>query len=57
MKCINCVWYVDENEKGEYKHELAKETKNGFCLMQDLFTCPNAEQERYCTNFEKEEEK
>lgn len=55
MKCIDCRFYVDETDEGEYEHYYAVETKNGFCIMQDLFTMPDCEKERYCTEFIKEE--
>ena len=40
MTCNNCLWFVDDCEKlpEDYKHEIAKNTGKGFCLVKDFFT-------------------
>lgn len=37
--CNTCEWFVEETRKiGDYSHEEAKRRKHGFCLVKDLFT-------------------
>lgn len=36
--CRTCTYFVEENELGNYSHEVAVKNKEGFCLMKDLFT-------------------
>lgn len=51
MTCNNCTWFVEETETiGDYQHEEAVKRQKGFCLIQDLFTVVEPDDES-CSDF------
>ena len=54
-KCKICTWWVEETDKiGEYEHEEALKQNKGFCLLQDLFTMKEPDDECDCGEFNHE---
>lgn len=57
MTCNNCTWFVEETETiGDYQHEEAVKRKRGFCLIKDLFTMQEPDNEA-CSDFNSDGEK
>ena len=54
--CRTCTYFVEENELGNYSHEVAVKNKEGFCLMKDLFTMADIN-EKACKGYTQKEEK
>lgn len=51
-KCKNCTWWVEETDKiGEYEQKEALKQNKGFCLLQDLFTMKEPDDECDCGEF------
>lgn len=51
MTCNNCTWFVEETKTiGDYQHEEAVKRQKGFCLIQDLFTVVEPDDES-CSDF------
>lgn len=51
MTCNNCTWFVEETKTiGDYQHEEAVKRKRGFCLIKDLFTIQESDDEA-CSDF------
>lgn len=51
MTCNNCTWFVEETETiGDYQHEEAVKRQKGFCLIQELFTVVEPDDES-CSDF------
>lgn len=51
MTCNNCTWFVEETKTiGDYQHSEAVKRKRGFCLIKDLFTMQEPDDEA-CSDF------
>ena len=49
--CKNCTWFVNETSTiGDYTNEEALKQQKGFCLIKDLFTYVDFEDEA-CEDF------
>ena len=52
MICRKCSWWVEETEViGEYEHSEALKQNKGFCLVQDLFTNKEPDDECDCGEY------
>lgn len=49
--CLNCEWFVEETKIiGDFQHKEAVKNKKGFCLLKDLYTMQNPDDEA-CESF------
>lgn len=54
--CEHCGWFVEETETiGEWRHSEAVKKQKGFCLMKDLFTDVNPDDDA-CDDFNEEDD-